>query len=152
MRQREDNGPFNVFAETDVCVEFFQLDPMRIVWHGNYFNFFESGRRALLEKIEFGYDAMEKSGFAFPVVDARAKYINPLRFRDMSRIKAILIEYENCLRIKYEIRDIKTGVLATKGVTTQMAVNVMANESSLVCPRILIESVEALIKKMRDEQ
>jgi acyl-CoA thioester hydrolase len=146
-RSKENNGPFNIFAEEDITVEFFHLDPMCVVWHGNYVNYFEIGRRVLLEKIKYGYDEMEKSGFMFPVVDLSVRYLGFLKFMDKARIKAILMEYENCLQIKYEIRNVETGLLATKGLTTQMAYNVKAGESCFVCPEILIEKVEALIGK-----
>jgi acyl-CoA thioester hydrolase len=147
MRSRENNGPFNIFIEEQVNVEFFDLDSMRVVWHGNYFNYFEIGRRVLLEKIGYNYDDMEEAGFIFPVVEAKVKYLGPLRFLDIAKIKAVLMEYENCLRISYEVRNAQTGALCTKAVTTQMAYNFKANESYYVCPRDLIEKVEALISQ-----
>ena len=149
MVSREDNGPFGIFAETDIHVEFFDLDPLRVVWHGNYFNYFEIGRRVLLEKIGYRYKEMEETGYTFPVVEASIKYLGSLRFMDEARIKAILVEYENCLRIKYEIRNINTGLVTTKGVSTQMAFDVKAGESCFACPGIMIEKVEALIREQR---
>jgi len=142
---KEDNGPYNLYAEEEVTVEFFDLDPMQIVWHGNYLNYFEIGRRALLEKIGYSYETMKESGYAFPVIEISAKYINSLRFRDRARIKAILVEYENCLIIRYEIRNAKTGQIATKGSSTQMALDMRNNESCFVCPPVLIKKVEAYI-------
>jgi len=147
MEKMQNNGPYGIFAETDITIEFFDLDPMQVVWHGNYFKYFETGRCVLLEKIGYNYTEMEKSGFAFPVIEVSAKYVGPLKFRDKARIKAVLVEYENCLRIKYEIRNIQTGLLTTKGLTTQMAFNMNTNESCIVCPNILLEKVEALIKR-----
>ena len=145
MRSRENNGPFNIFAEGDINIEFFDLDPLCVVWHGNYFNYFEIGRRLLLTKIDYTYEDMEKSGFVFPVVEVSAKYLGSLRFGDKARIKAILMEYENCLRIRYEIRDAKTGLITTKGESTQMAYDVRAGETCFVCPKLLIEKAEALL-------
>ena len=146
MEERENNGPYNIFAEAEFSVEFYDLDPMQVVWHGNYFNYFEIGRRALLEKIDYSYSDMEESGFLFPVIDASAKYLGSLRFRDHAKVKAILIEYENRLRIQYEIRNLQTGVLTTKGLSTQMAFDIKAGESCFVCPKILTDKVEALVK------
>ena len=143
----DKNGPFNIFGEAETTVEFFHLDPLQVVWHGNYINFFEIGRRTLLEKIGYSYPEMEKSGFAFPIVEVSAKYLGYLRFRDRIRIKAILMEYENCLKIKYEIYNIETGLLATKGSSTQMAYDIKAAESSFVCPQIMIEKVKAYMGK-----
>ena len=145
MKSRENNGPYNIWAEAETTVEFYDLDPMRVVWHGNYINYFEIGRRALLEKLHFDYNEMEKSGYVFPVIEVSAKYLDPLRFKDHVLIKAILVEYENCLRIKYEIRNAKTGVLTTKGVSTQMAYDVKAGDSCFVCPALFIKKVESLI-------
>ena len=50
-------------------VEFYDVDSMRVVYHGNYVNYMEKGRCALLDKIGFGYHEMEKAGYMFPVVD-----------------------------------------------------------------------------------
>ena len=139
-----DNGPYNIFAEAEVTVEFFHLDPLNVVWHGNYLNYFESGRRMLLESIGYDYYEMKKSGYAFPVIEVSAKFLGSLRFTDRALVKAILVEYENRLRIKYEIRNAQTGVVTTKGLTTQMAFDIEKNESCFVCPQILIDKVEAI--------
>ena len=146
MKSKENNGPYNLYAEAEINVEFFDLDPMQVVWHGNYINYFEVGRRALLEKIGYSYDEMEKSGFAFPVIEVSAKYLGPLRIRDRARVKAVLMEYENRLLIRYEIRNAQTGLLTTKGSSTQMAFDIRTNESCFVCPQILTDKVESLIK------
>jgi len=146
MNNRQQNGPYNIFAEVEIIVEFYHCDPMNIVWNGNYFNFFESGRYALLEKLGYTYDDMKESGFAFPIIENSAKYINYLKYRDKAIVKAILEEYENRLKIKFEIRNAKTGQLTTKGFSTQMAINVSTMESCFVCPQILIDKVEAFIK------
>jgi acyl-CoA thioester hydrolase len=145
MKEKAENGPYDIFAEVEFTVEFYDLDPMRVVWHGNYINYFEVGRRALLQKLGYDYYEMEKSGYAFPVIEVSAKYLNSLRYKDRAIVKAILVEYENCLRVKYEIRNTETGVVTTKGVSTQMAVDMRTNESCFVCPQILIDIVEGFI-------
>jgi acyl-CoA thioester hydrolase len=145
MESKEKNGPYNIFAEVEITVEFYDLDPLKVVWHGNYFNYFEVGRRALLEKIGYSYEEMEKSGYAFPVIEISAKYLGWLKFKDRARIKAILMEYENRLMIRYEIRNAQTGQLATKGSSTQLAFDIKNNESCFVCPSVLTKKVEAFI-------
>jgi len=146
MESRQDNGPYNIFAEAEVTVEFFQCDPLRIVWHGNYINYFEVGRRLLLEKIGYSYCEMEETGFSFPVIEVSVKYIRPCGSGDKLRVKAVLAEYENRLRIRYEIRNDQTNLVTTRGVSTQMAFNMRTNDSCFACPQILVNKVEALIK------
>jgi acyl-CoA thioester hydrolase len=145
MEVQENNGPYNIWAETETTVEFYDCDPLKVVWHGNYFNYFEIGRRVLLKKIKYDYSEMEASGYAFPVIEVSAKYLGSLRFMDRVRIKAILMEYENRLKIQYEIRNAATGQLTTKGVSSQMAVNMRIGDSCFVCPNILVDKVESLI-------
>ena len=145
MKLKEDNGPYNIYAETEFTVEFFHLDPLYVVWHGNYINYFEIGRRVLLEKIGYSYKDMKETNYTFPVIEVSAKYIGSLRFLDRAIIKAILLEYENRLKIRYVIRNAKTGVIVTKGSSTQMAIDLKTGESCFYCPKLLIDRVEALI-------
>jgi acyl-CoA thioester hydrolase len=149
MISRENNGPYNIWAEAEIAVEFYHCDPLRVVWHGNYLDFFEVGRRALLEKIGYSYNDMEETGYAFPVIEISAKYLGSLKFKDRATIKAILVEYENRLRIHFEIRNAQTGQLTTKGISTQMAIDMKTMESCFVCPQILHDKVEALIREQR---
>ena len=146
----KDNGPFNIFAEAETIIEFYSLDPMQVVWHGNYINYFELGRRSLLEKIGYSYNEMKDSGFSYPVVELSIKYLKPLKYKDRIRIKAILMEYENCLKIKYEIHNAETGDAITRGLSTQMAYDIKTDESCFVCPEALIKKVEHLINEQKN--
>lgn len=42
-----------ISAEYVVEVPFFDLDPMHIVWHGNYVKYFEEARCQLLRTIDY---------------------------------------------------------------------------------------------------
>ena len=135
-----------VSEEMTFKVEFYDVDSMRVAWHGNYVKFIERGRCALLDKIGYGYLQIVKNGYAFPVAELKIKYVRSLAFGDEARIKASLIEYENRLKIRYEIYNAKTGVLATKAESTQMAIKIETGETCFVCPEKLISRVEALLK------
>jgi len=147
-----DNSAVVIYAEEEFKVEFYDVDPMGIVWHGNYIKYFEIARRALLDKIGYGYKDMRDSGFAFPVTSLSVKYINPLRFGDRVRAKAVLVEHENCLKIKYELYNAVTGQKTTKGESSQMAYNIAKDESVFVCPAVFIEKVQALLMKQGGSQ
>ncbi|GHV42190.1 thioesterase [Spirochaetia bacterium] len=134
-------------ADVEFAVEFYDVDSMDIVWHGNYIKYFEKARCALLDKIGYGYRQMKESGFAFPVTGITVKYIGPLKFAEKVRARAILDEYENCLKIKYEIANAETGMICTKGSSTQMAYDIAAASSCFVCPPAFIEKVEALLRE-----
>lgn len=126
-------------------VEFYDVDSMRVVWHGNYVKYIEKGRCALLDKIGYGYLQMVDDGYAFPVTDIKIKYVRSLVFGEKARIKATLVEYENRIKIKYEIYNDKTGVLTTKAESTQMAVKISTGETSFICPETFIKKVEEIL-------
>ena len=135
-----------ISEEMTFKIEFYDVDSMRVAWHGNYVKFIERGRCALLDKIGYGYLQMVEDGYAFPVTSLNIKYVRSLAFGDEARITASLIEYENRLKIRYEIYNAKTGVLATKAESTQMAVKLQTGETCFVCPEKLIARVETLLK------
>jgi acyl-CoA thioester hydrolase len=118
---------------------------MKIVWHGNYINYFERARCALLDKIGYNYIAMEESGFSYPVVDVRIKYVRSLHFGDTCRAKATLAEYENMIKIQFELYNAKTGKLTTKGSVTQMCIDMKTGETQFVLPKVWTEKVENLL-------
>jgi len=134
-----------VIQETVFPVEFYDVDSMRVVWHGNYVKYMEKGRCALLDKIGYGYLQMVEDGYAFPVTDIKIKYVRSLMFGETARVKAWLVEYENRIKIKYEIYNDKTGVLTTKAESTQMAVKISTGETCFICPETFVKKVEKII-------
>lgn len=130
-----------VSARLDVTVAFYDLDPMGIVWHGNYARYFELARCAVLEKISFSYNDMKASGYSWPVVDLQIRYIRPARLSQKLTCEATIVEFENRLKIKYEIFCADTGGRLTKGFTVQVAVDNKNQELLLVTPPILHEKM-----------
>ena len=67
-----------VTATENVRVPFHDIDPAGVAWHGRYFKYFEAARCNLFERIEYSYDEMLESGFAWPVVDTSVRFVRPL--------------------------------------------------------------------------
>ncbi len=128
-------------VETIIEVPFHDVDVMRVAWHGHYVKYFEIARCALLDKIEYNYPEMEQSGYAWPVIDLRIRYAHPLRFQQKVKVVATLVEWENRLKINYQIDDLSTGQRLTKGYTVQVAVDMSNNEMLFVSPAILFEKL-----------
>lgn len=130
-------------ASVDFMVEFYEVDSMKVVWHGNYMNYMERARCKLLSKIQYNYNNMEANGYAWPVVKVKIKYIAPLRFLQKARIEVTLLEWENRLKLSYKIIDLETGKILTKAETEHIAVNMATGETSFVSPREFIDKVKA---------
>ncbi|NVJ65235.1 MAG: acyl-CoA thioesterase [Gammaproteobacteria bacterium] len=126
-----------VSAQINRRIEFYDLDPMQIVWHGHYVKYFEEARCALLDKIEYNYDQMDASGFYWPIVDMRVKYVSSAKFKQEICIIANLVEYENRLKMEYRVTGASSQQVLTKGYTIQAAVDKESGELQFVSPPIL---------------
>lgn len=117
--------------------EFYDVDPMGIVWHGNYVKFFEAARAALFEKFNYGYKQMGESGYAWPIVDIRLKYVASATYGEPVVVHCKVVEWENRVRVEYVIREQSTGRKLTTGYTIQVAIDVATREMCYVCPQVL---------------
>ena len=88
---------------------------------------------------------MEKSGYLFPVTEVKCKYMKSLRFGDTCRAKAVLVEWENMIKMKFELYNAETGELTTKGSASQMCVRASDGESMFMCPKVFTDKVQALL-------
>lgn len=75
---------------------------MGVLYHGNYFTFFEIGRTELLRASGYTYRELEESGTLGVVVKAECSYKKPATYDDLitvrttlKRITRIKIEYEH---------------------------------------------------------
>lgn len=132
-----------ISTEVTLRTQFYDLDPMNIVWHGNYVRYLEQGRSALLSGIGFGYREMEASGFAWPIVDLSIKYVRPLRLSQEFVVRATLTEYENRLCFDYRLLDAASREVLTKARTVQAAVSIATGELSFEAPPELIACVRS---------
>lgn len=130
-----------ISAEVTIKAQFYDLDPMQVVWHGNYARFLEEARCALLDRLDYNYPQMSESGYLWPIVDMRIKFVRPIRFAQTVRVTATLKEFENRARIGYRIQDAETGQVLTKAETTQVAVEAASQELCLESPACFTDRV-----------
>jgi len=131
----------SLVSSVTVRVPFHDVDMMEVAWHGNYVKYFEVARCALLDQIQFNYMEMKASGYAWPVVDLRIKYVKPARFGQDLEVICSVAEYEHRLVLDYLIRDRETQQKLTRGKTVQVAVDIETGEMQLVSPDILLEKL-----------
>ncbi len=138
MRDAAPPAP-HLSHEIEVVPAFFDIDSMDIVWHGHYVKYLELARCALLDRFDYGYTRMRESGYAWPVVDLRLKYVRSARFGQPLRVQARIVEWQNRLKMDYLIRDARTGAKVHSATSIQVAVDMATGELQYVCPRVLWE-------------
>jgi len=129
------------FVETETRVEFFDLDPMAVVWHGHYVKYLEIVRGVLLDSIDYNYYEMKASGYVWPVIDMHLRYIAPAAYGQRLKLRAEIVEWENRLRIAYLISDGVTGRRLSRATTTQVAVEIETQKMCFVSPAALFEKL-----------
>jgi acyl-CoA thioester hydrolase len=122
--------------EVKISVPFFDLDPMQIVWHGNYLNYFEIARAALFEHNGVDlYSYYEREKIIFPIIRTSTKHIFPLRYHDEIIIKATLADVNIKLVVDFEIRKVADGSVCVRGRTEQVAVKAPEMETLFSVPQ-----------------
>ena len=126
-------------AEIELVPAFHDLDPMAVVWHGNYLKYFELARCALLQRYDYDYPQMRDSGYLWPIVDLRCKYVRSAHHGQRLKVSARIVEWENRLKIEYRIVDAASGQLITRAHSIQVAVDAASGEMSFVSPPVLLQ-------------
>src|SRR6478672_9646116 len=72
-------------------VRYPETDPMGVVHHSRFFQYFEMGRIELLRARGVSYADLEKAGFLFVVVKVECRYKQPARFDDELTLTTTLV-------------------------------------------------------------
>lgn len=121
-------------TETKLTVQFYDLDPMNVVWHGNYLKYLESARCDLFKKIGYDYDNMRADGVVYPIAKMDLKYIKPCKFNQVLFVETIVEELEPSLIIKYNIFDEESGEKVFSAKSMQICVDIKTGESVYSAP------------------
>jgi len=100
-------------------VRYRECDPMGVVYHTHFVDYFEAARTEALREMGLAYKALEDRGVMMPVVDLGVQFKRPAHYDDELVIRAMFSEAPtSSITITYEVR--RTGeaqVLVTGHVT-----------------------------------
>src|SRR5512141_2984534 len=118
---------------TTVRVRYAETDQMGVVYHANYFVWFEVGRVELLRQLGFTYKEMESEDQCFiAVVDARCRYRAPARYDDEITIRTHLKNVrESLIHFAYEAVRETDGELLAEGETVHIVTDAELNKRPL---------------------
>jgi acyl-CoA thioester hydrolase len=134
-----------ISKEIEIVAEFYEADPMGVVWHGNYIRWFERVRTALFEGLGFGCGPMMASGYLWPVVDFHVRYVRPVRPGQRVRLRAELAEWENRVVVDYAVFDAAGGEKLTKGRSVQVALRESDGELQFEVPAVLLDRIKGAL-------
>lgn len=79
-------------TSTQIRVRYAETDQMGVVYHSNFFPYFESARAESIRELGFTYADMEKMGVIMLVIDVHCRYLRPAKYDDLLTVKTMLKE------------------------------------------------------------
>lgn len=78
--------------DTQIRVRYAETDQMGVVYHSNYFPWFESGRTEAIRSLGYTYADMERMGIIMPVVDIHCRYLRPAKYDELLTVRTTIKE------------------------------------------------------------
>lgn len=104
--------------ETTLRPRYAETDQMGVVYHGNYFTYFEVARSDYFRQVGYTYKALESLGVIMPVLECGCKFLKPVLYDETIAIKTKCFWNGKIkMRFEYEIIDEASGQLLAKGFT-----------------------------------
>ena len=92
--------------KTRLRVRYAETDQMGVVYHANYFVWFEVGRVEMMRELGFAYKELEaEQGCVLPVVEVNCRYRAPARYDDELELETRLVALRGpVLKFGYVLR------------------------------------------------
>lgn len=129
----------------DFEVPFADTDCQKIVWHGNYFRYFELARVRLFEKCDL-FSLVEEGTYNFVVSESYCKHYHPLRFRDRCRAQVTLMDIDHRLNMRFVITK-DDGTKIAKGHTHVVTLDAQG-KLQLVTPDAVTSRIRAASREL----
>lgn len=107
-----------------IRVRYGETDQMGVVYHGNYYTWFEVGRSEFFNSLGYTYKKLEEEGIILPVIESYCEYIKPAKYFDEVIIRTN-IDLLKGVRIvfNYEVIRKEDNILLANGKTTHAFVD-----------------------------
>lgn len=105
------------YHDVTLRVRYAETDQMGVVYHANFFVWFEVGRVELIRAMGMEYKRMEiEDDCHIVVADAHCRYHHPARYDEVLRIRTRIVESKNRLvKFSYELFRDSDGTLLANG-------------------------------------
>jgi acyl-CoA thioester hydrolase len=133
-------------SETKVRVRYAETDQMGVVYHSNFFPYFESARAESIRDLGFTYADMEKMGVIMPVVDVHCRYLRPARYDDLLTIKTMLKELpvQHKIEFHHEVFNESKELLAVAKIILYFMESQTMKKTNM--PEKLFDKIEPFFK------
>ncbi len=123
-----------------LTVPFHHCDPLAVVWHGRYLEYFELARTKLFAALALDVPEIRDLGFRMYVADAGCRYTYPLHYGDEVEVTARATESKPMLRVVYSVRNVTRARKSARGFTALATLDATG--------RLLYETPDAIVERL----
>ncbi len=130
----------NLLTSTcEVPIRFNEADPMGIVWHGHYIQYFEDGRESFGKAHGISYSQVYEQGYTIPIVSISCEYKRSLKYGERAIIETTYHD-NNAAKIEFEYKIYRSSdaLLAATGKSTQVFLT-KNGELQLIIPEFVMD-------------
>jgi acyl-CoA thioester hydrolase len=126
-------------SSKEIEVRFNELDPLDVVWHGNFIKYFEDGREDFGRKHGISYTDLKKEGIMAPIVSVKCDYKRFVKYGEKLLVETTFIDNPAAkIILQYKIMQKETREIVAEGSTIQVFTD-HKGELLLVPPTFAIE-------------
>jgi acyl-CoA thioester hydrolase len=129
-------------VSVETTVPFHHCDPLFVVWHGRYFEYFEMARAELMKSLGLDVPDIRNLGYRMYMTDVRCRYTYPLTYGDDVRITAWLTAATPLIRVAYTVTNL-TQARKSARAYTEIATTDAHGELLLQTPPVILERLPA---------
>lgn len=119
-------------------VRYRECDPMNVVYHTHYLDYFEAARTEALRELGLAYKELETVGIIMPVVEVQLKYHRSCYYDDLLEITTIFPTNPSMrIKIDYEVRAKGDPKVRVSGSVTLCFVDTKRMRPILAPPQIV---------------
>lgn len=121
METNIGHGPHNCTI-LKARVLYADIDKMGIVYHSNYFRWFEAARGLYMRKRGRPYPITEKAGIQLPLVECGIRYVKPAMYDNLIEVK-VWVSKISAVQIRFEYEMYHEEELLVRGFTQHASIN-----------------------------
>lgn len=133
-------------------VRYRECDPMGLVYHTHYLDYFEAARTEALREMGLAYKDLEESGIIMPVTEARIRYHLPAQYDDVVLIRSMFEPElpETRVRIEYEGWVLEPGQKVVSGNVTLCFFDI-ERQRPVRAPKLVKEVFHKALQRSKQE-
>jgi acyl-CoA thioester hydrolase len=132
-------GKTSLRSVKEIEIRFSELDPLNVVWHGNYIKYFEDGREDFGNKHGISYCDIRNAGVMAPIVSVKCNYKRFVKYGDKLQIETTYINNPAAkIILEYTIRRSSDQEIVAEGSSMQVFTDFEGN-LLLIPPQFFID-------------